>query len=220
MRDTITFQPNTPVTVTLQYAEGKLCDGRFGQRVMWGLDGDQVMFLDLTVAQQINMLEPQAGESITICKHSNGQKGQKARWDVGLSLETEKFRAAKEARRVVSGAADRPILASQPPSQLELQVDAQLRQIQERRAAVAERKPPESGPVAVPDSRPAAAHPPSGATPFSIHLMANTDALIDAYAACLEHANQHGNRVKPEDVRALLTTCYIAMTKNGVAHAA
>jgi hypothetical protein len=218
MRDTITFEPNTPVTVTLQYAEGKIMDGRFGQRVMWGLDGDQVMFLDLNVAQQINMLEPQAGESITICKMSNGQKGQKARWDVGLSLQTEKFRAAKEARRVVPAAEARPVPASRPPSQLELQADAQLRQIQERRAAAVERKPPESGPVAVPDSRPAAAHPP--ATPFTMHLVSNTDALIDAYAACLEHANQHGNRVKPEDVRALLTTCYIAMTKNGVAHAA
>jgi hypothetical protein len=219
MRDTITFEPNTPVTVTLQYAEGKIMDGRFGQRVMWGLDGDQVMFLDLNVAQQINMLEPQAGESITICKMWNGQKGQKARWDVGLSIETEKFRAAKEARRVVPGAVARPVPASAPPSQLELQVDARLQEIQERRAAAVERKPPApetAGPVAVPDSR--AAHPP--ATGFASHLVANTDALIDAYAACLEHADRLGNRVKPEDVRALLTTCYIAMTKNGVAHAA
>jgi hypothetical protein len=67
----------------------------------------------------------------------------------------------------------------------------------------------------VPDSRAPAAH-----SPFSDRLVTNTDALIDAYAACLEHANQHGNRVKSDDVRALLTTVYIAMTKNGVAHAA
>jgi len=216
MRDKIIFEPNTPQTVTLQYAEGKICDSRFGQSVMWGLDGDQVMFLDLNVAQQINMLEPQAGESITICKLWNGQKGQKARWDVGLSLETEKFRAAKEARRVVPAAEARPVPASRPPSQLEMQADAQLRQIQERRAA--ERKPPApetAGPVAVPDSRAPAAH-----SPFSDRLVSNTDALIDAYALCLEHANQHGNRVKADDVRSLLTTVYIAMTRNGVAHAA
>src|SRR5665647_555151 len=130
MRDKITFEPNTPQTVTLQYAEGKIVDGRFGQQVMWGLDGDQIMFLDLNVAQQINMLEPQAGESITICKLWNGQKGQKARWDVALSLETEKFRAAKEARSAGTGAVARAIPASNPPSQLELQADAQLRQIQ------------------------------------------------------------------------------------------
>ena len=53
------------------------------------------------------------------------------------------------------------------------------------------------------------------------HLIGTTNALTEAYAAALDHASKaYGNQVKPEDVRALLTTAYIALTKNGAPHAA
>jgi len=45
-------------------------------------------------------------------------------------------------------------------------------------------------------------------------------ALIDVYAAALNHASaKHGNAVKPEDVKTLLTTAFINLSKGG-AHAA
>ncbi len=75
---------------------------------------------------------------------------------------------------------------------------------------VPERKAPAAAPVSM---------PPSSTPAWAKHLTAKTDALIDAYAACLEHADQHGNRVRPDDVRTLLTTVYIAMCK-GVSRAA
>ncbi len=246
MRDKLTFEPNMPQTVTLQYREGKLVDGRFGQQVMFSLEGNQVMYLDLAIAQKINMLEPAVGESFVICKRWNGQKGQPVRWDVWLSPETEKFRAAKEhpggnySSRPGQPAPSfdqanlykRPTAPPEPPSHLEQQLQASLDEVSRRNRGgnLIDRRPPAAetapiaapqgtgtnGPVAVPRPEPTTTAAPAWANV----LTAKTDALIDVYAACLEHANKHGNHVKPDDVRALLTTVYIAMTKNGVSTAA
>jgi hypothetical protein len=50
-------------------------------------------------------------------------------------------------------------------------------------------------------------------------LFGQTTALIDVYAAALNYAGtKHGNAVKPEDVRTLLTTAFINLSKGG-AHA-
>ena len=59
--------------------------------------------------------------------------------------------------------------------------------------------------------------PASAAAPaWTERLTSQANALVDVYAACLAHAGQkHGNAVKPEDVRALLTTAFIALTKGG-----
>ena len=224
MRDKIKFETNVPQTVTLQYREGKLVDGRFGEQVMFSLEGNLLMYLGLSVAQKVNMLEPAVGESFVICKRGSGQKGQPVRWDVWLSPETEKCRAAKENPDAAwtSRPTPRPP-ASHLPSELESQLNASL-EIQKLRRANAvpiERQPPAegsgtNGPVSLPRAVPA----PLTAQSWADRLVLKTDALIDAYAACLDHADRHGNRVKPDDVRALLTTVYIAMTKNGVSNAA
>jgi hypothetical protein len=242
MREKIKFEPNVPETVTLQYKEGKTVDGRFGQQVMFSLENNLVMYLDLAVAQKINMLEPAPGESFCICKRWNGDRKQQVRWDVWLSPATEKLRAAKEHPGGNYSSPGKPAGFDQanvyarkepPPSELEQQLQASLDEIQRRNRGetLIQRRPPAAetapaiappqgtgtnGPVAMPRPEPVAAAAPAWAGV----LVSKTDALIDAYAACLEHANQHGNRVKPDDVRALLTTVYIAMTKNGVSHAA
>lgn len=90
-REKVTFEPNTPVTVTLKYSEGKIVAGRL---VMYSLEGNQVMFVDMSVAQKIDLLEVNSGESVTICKRWNGQRGSAVRWDVWLSPATEKTHAA------------------------------------------------------------------------------------------------------------------------------
>jgi hypothetical protein len=53
-------------------------------------------------------------------------------------------------------------------------------------------------------------------------LANQTRQLIDVYAGALAYAGEkHGNAVKPEDVRAMMTTLFINMSKNGGAsHAA
>ena len=52
-------------------------------------------------------------------------------------------------------------------------------------------------------------------------LFVQTTALIDVYAAALHYAGtKHGNAVKPEDVKTLLTTAFINLSKQGGSHAA
>ncbi len=108
-REIVKFEPNVPMTVTLQYAEGRIVEGRFGEQVMFSLHGNQMMYLDMGVAEKINALEPAAGESVTICKTWNRQRTQRPRWDVSLSINTEKTRAAHEAPRArFTSPADEP----------------------------------------------------------------------------------------------------------------
>lgn len=192
-RDKISFESNVPVELSLAFPEGKIVAGRFGDQVMYGLSYPEgsVMFLDLGVSQKLNMLQLQPGEHFAICKRpKNGTVP--ARWDVWLTPATEQMRAKKHTPPPPA-----------PPSMIERQLAASVHEAQQRKAQSA----PAPGPVAV---------PPANAAPAWVGvLVAKADALIDAYAACLEHANKHGNQVKPEDVRAMLTTVYIAMTKNG-----
>src|SRR5437763_1042040 len=90
----IKFQANVPESVTLRHGNGKIVDGRFGEQVYYSLADGRCMYLDLGVAQKLNVLEVQAGESVSICKRGGGV------WDVWLSPETEKMRAARDVGSV------------------------------------------------------------------------------------------------------------------------
>ena len=49
-------------------------------------------------------------------------------------------------------------------------------------------------------------------------LSLQTNMLSDVYAAALAHASAtHGYAIKPEDIRALLTTAFINLSKGGPA---
>lgn len=51
-------------------------------------------------------------------------------------------------------------------------------------------------------------------------LLAQTNVLADVYAAALAYSSaNHGNAVKPEDLRALMTTAFINLSK-GISNAA
>jgi hypothetical protein len=57
--------------------------------------------------------------------------------------------------------------------------------------------------------------------PWEQTLLAQTSALIDVYAAALAYSSgKYGNTVKPDDVRNLLTTCWVSQTRNGGPHVA
>lgn len=98
--------------------------------------------------------------------------------------------------------------APEPPSELEQKLADSVAVIEARKAA-------QRAPQAVPA---ATAEQPAWARA----LAAQTRALIDVYAASVAYASQaHGNSVKPEDVRSMMTTLFINMSKNGGAsHAA
>jgi hypothetical protein len=62
------FNTNSPVEVALRYDDGKRVEGRYGEKVMFTLEGDQVMYVPPVVAKQIRELGIRAREIFEICK--------------------------------------------------------------------------------------------------------------------------------------------------------
>ena len=62
------FNTNTPVELALRFDEGKRVDGRYGEQVMYTLEGDRVMYVPPVVAKQIRELGIRAREAFEICK--------------------------------------------------------------------------------------------------------------------------------------------------------
>lgn len=77
-------------------------------------------------------------------------------------------------------------------------------------------------PVAVPVKAPVAVAAPAAAPDAPVRprwadvLVTQTNVLVDAYAAILKHASdEHGNMIRPDDCRALLTTMFIQYAQKG-----
>lgn len=232
MSEKIQFQTNLPVEVALQYLEGKPVDSQFGGvQHLFSTTDNRVFFVSEMVgniiADQLKKLGVQKGEAIEICKAEVTQgRGRKSiQWivkKVGAPLGEQ-----PDGTFAVQAA------AAAPESALE-------RQLRQSIATVRNGKPgtsavtPAPGSVAAQNgeqpinngngSKPngdGAAH--NGGTPeHNIHqgwaqfLLGQTNTLIDVFAAALNYAGtKHGNAVKPEDVKTLLTTAFINLSKQG-----
>src|SRR5580698_6171395 len=62
------FNINAPVEVALRWDDGKRVEGRYGEQVMYTLEGDRVMYVPPVVAKQIRELGIRAREVFEICK--------------------------------------------------------------------------------------------------------------------------------------------------------
>lgn len=233
MSDKIQFQTNLPVELALQFLEGKPVDSQFGGvQHLFSTTDNRVFFVSEMVgniiADQLKKLGVQKGEPIEICKaevtQGRGRKG--IQWIV---------------KKVGFVPGEQPdgtfVVPAAPQSTLE-------RQLQESIAAATNGKPgasaltPAPGRVAAPVSEQPVTNgngtrtnghgaaqngrPPENNTrpSWAQILLSQTNTLIDAYAAALSYAGtKHGNAVKPEDVKTLLTTAFINLSKGG-AHAA
>lgn len=123
-REVVKFAPNVPVEVALKFAmPGKVISTQNGERVMYTLADDRVMFLDLLVAKQIEELGPNVREKFFVCRPPDRQKNPK--WLVWLSPDAEaaRVKAARGNSEVVEVA--RPILETETPleQQLRLSID-------------------------------------------------------------------------------------------------
>ena len=203
------FIPNVPQQLSLLTPNEQQAPDAPDQWVYFLKDG-RVLYATSELACQINILELAPGESFCVCKRWNGERRQAARW--------EAWRAA-----------ERQIPAFQEPDacDLEQQLRASLEARRRKNGSWQHTKtrraifpaPPPSNPQPVPQYD--AAEPlrtPAVTSPWSDALLLQTNALTDVFAGALTHASQHGISVKPEDVRSLLITAYIAMNK-GVYHA-
>ena len=91
---------------------------------------------------------------------------------------------------------------AEPPSELEQKLAASIAMVESRKAAAQAQA--------------------TGAPPdWAQVLLLQTNVLSDVYAAALAHASAtHGNAIKPEDIRALLTTAFINLSKGANGRAA
>jgi hypothetical protein len=236
MSEKIQFQTNLPVELALQYLEGKPVDSQFGGvQHLFSTTDNRVFFVSEMVgniiADQLKKLGVQKGEAIKICKaevtQGRGRKG--IQWIV---------------QKVGSPVGDQPDGTFVVPASTPTPESALEQQLRQSVAAAINGKPgtdartPAPGVVAAPSSEQpinngngskpngnGASH--NGHSPqHDLHqrweqvLLGQTNALIDVYAAALNYAGtKHGNAVKPEDVKTLLTTAFINLSKGG-AHAA
>jgi hypothetical protein len=237
MSDKINFQTNLPVELALQFTQGKPVDSQFGgvQHLFSTID-NRVFFVSEMVgniiADQLKKLGVQKGEAIEICKAEVTQgRGRKSiQWIV------------KRVGSALGEQRDGTFAVQSAPVAPETTLEQQLRQ---SIAIVRNGKPGTSavtlapGSVAAPkgeqphtngeDSKPngnGEAH--SGHQPeYNMHdrwaqvLLGQTNTLIEVYAAAINYAGtKHGDAVKPDDVKTLLITAFINLSKQGGAHAA
>ncbi len=179
-RGEIHFAPNTPVTVALKYNQGRRIQGQYGDRMMFTTPDDRVFFLSPEVAGKIEEAGVNVREPFTITQRWDGGKDSPRTWEVA--------RIAGEQR---DGTFAVPKL---PPSPAATSSDAD---------AVTP-KPPATATAASPNgtrSRNEAMHD---------LLVSESICMVDAYAAVLKHAlENHGGKVKPDEVKSIFLTCVI-----------
>lgn len=109
MSEVLHFELNKPETIALKFPEGRtIIDGWQHEKVMFSLADDRVIFVKPDLAQRIRLLDVKPGESFVIRKW---KKGRANKWDLWLSPETEKAKAAEEAPALEAQLRDSLILA-------------------------------------------------------------------------------------------------------------
>jgi hypothetical protein len=93
----IFFQPNVPITLSLEDPEGTF-EFEGGQGMYPTTDG-RTLILPRPAVVLLNGLDLKPGEEIGICKRVSGKRGQLPTWDIWLTPRTEKSRAAQEQAR-------------------------------------------------------------------------------------------------------------------------
>ncbi|MGD0012813.1 MAG: hypothetical protein ABSD56_00080 [Bryobacteraceae bacterium] len=208
MREILEFSPNVPAQVALAYGVGKTIETKFGERVMFTLADGRIMFLEPEVAEKVNELKLRANQPFFICKHRDGKRGSPVEWRAWLSPDLLAGEQPDGTFVVPANGNGKAAASVLPPA-----------------AVTAASKLPRT-PSNGNGSKPMGPHGTAPAPSIDVQngwarLLAQTNALVDVYAAALNYASEkHGNQVKADDVRCLLTTAYINQARNGGSHGA
>jgi hypothetical protein len=84
LREKITFEPNVPALVTMEFNSGKkVADNRGGEQYQYFLEGQRIMYVDTEVAELIIASRAKAGDTLEITKRER-RIGQQKRvdWEV------------------------------------------------------------------------------------------------------------------------------------------
>jgi hypothetical protein len=194
----IRFEINVPQTVRLARLEGRTVESKFG--------GNQILFMaeegafyvsekaGAILAEQFTKLGVKPGEPVEITRAEIGRGPERrTQWIVTASVPAEDA--------VLSVPKLPPAAAPEPPSELEQQLAASIRAVEQRKQA---------------QQAPAATQAPAWAS----FLVTQSNALIDAYAAVLKHSARHEGLVKGDDVRSIFLSAFINVSKSGGRNAA
>ena len=184
----IRFATNVPQEVRLINLEGRVVDSQFGGQQHMFMAAEGAFYVSDKVGailtDQFRRLGVKPGEPVEICKSETGNgPGRKTQWIVSV---------------VVAGGfatiSEQKVDVAPPPSELE-------QKLAESIAAVEQRKQAQRAPAA------------AAAPVWADHLVAQSNALIDAYSQVLTHASKYPN-VRGEDVRSIFLSTFINVTKS------
>lgn len=210
-KEYLRFIAGQPEKIALAYPQGIRKEGIYGPQMFYTLVDGRGLYLDEAVAQKIANAGIQPGQEFWLLKHKATGNGKHRRnvWDLYLEDPTPQagetaierdlrlsIHQVKTGRKRTSPAVTpiAPAVSSGEPGQVE-QTSATGPKTQTAVTTAAEivRKPPQ----------------------WAETLVSQTNELVDAYAACLDHANRHGVVVRADDVRTLLVTAFIGLSGRG-----
>jgi hypothetical protein len=207
--DFLRFQLGKTEKLALAFPQGIRKEGIYGPQMFYTLVDGRGMYLDEAVAQKIVNANIQPGQVFWMVKHKASGNGRNRRniWDLYLEDPTPKESESKLERdlrlsihQVEKKRTPPPVTPITPPASGEFPHVEQ---------------PMATGPTiqscAVVSNAEISRKPPAWAET----LLSQTNELVDAYAQCLNHANQHGVILRPDDVRTLLVTSFISLSQRG-----
>ena len=184
------FETNIANELRLRSITGELVDSQFG--------GKQYRFVSDAGAFYVS--EPVG----SILHDRFAQLGVTAGETIGICKREVSRNGRKSIQWEVERIGDAP---AEETSMLERQLAASLAEVAARKTPVRAAAPAPGRPVEM--------------VGWQQTLLNQTQALTDVYAAALAYASErHGNAVKPEDIRNMMTTAFIGLQKGGQRNAA
>jgi hypothetical protein len=151
------------------------------------------------LTDQFLKLGVQPGDPVEITKAEVG-RGPERRTQWLVATEAQEVPAGAPTATGVMVVPKLP----EPPSDLEKQLKASIKMVEERKAAA---KAQTAAPAELPR--------------WAQALEMQTKHLVDVYAGLVNYASgKHGNAIKPEDIRAMMTTVFINLSKGANSNAA
>jgi hypothetical protein len=204
------LRTNVPEEIALKFPEPKEYPSKFENsppRYMWTLADGRVLWLTAKQNERLLALQPQPGEPLDVCNVEKTGNGRK--W---IEFEVSRVGEPQPAASVPAPAAVQPLANG----------SGRIQQTQgNSKYGHGELAVPKLNGGSNGHGTNIAMHPEPPAPPPApaVHqghfqfLVQQTQSLINAYAACLAYSEQqHGTRVRPDDVRSLLLSMFINIT--------
>jgi hypothetical protein len=236
LREKILFPPNQPVRLALKYAQPKIGKSPQGDEyALFTTTDNRVFFLDCEEARVITGAGIIPGQDIDVTMRWSGKRGDPKIYGVSLPAGTAAYGAQPNGTFAVPST-QHPAPSTQPEPETklewELRTSLELQELkrklalaeQEKRAAAAPREQPATAPMSPqangqPRNVAATNHNTTPMTGQGETLLQAVNhaakELFGVYVDVLAWAREeHGSEIaRPEDVRALVTSCFIEANK-------